>query len=204
MANGSQPASGCRWDVARIEGFECGDGLRVVPVGLAGGEPGGVVIETRFVGFGPLRFFGEEIGEGRAAAFFLCWEWDLVGSGELDEQTRSDHVAGNGFVDEGLGDAVRFLANKRVDGVAQEKAATAGRSAAFGSRGFPTPTTKLRRWGARFSAARLGRLNALATKFRRWGPRLTWFHRAFGFGLVEVRGFALHLVCPECECLLRE
>lgn len=103
--------------------------------------------------FVPLGLGGEELGPGGSGALlFLLLGRGILRAGELDEETRAGHVAGEGFVDEGAGDAVGFEADQGVDGAAETGSAAAGGEAAKrGCGGF----------AARPLAARLGRMDGL-------------------------------------------
>ena len=115
----------------------------------------------------PLGIRLEDVYQTLAAAIFLEGDGRLVGAGELNEEARARHVAGNGFDDEGLRDAVGILADQGVDGAAQAHGGAAGRGLVlFGG-------------CRRFAAA--------------W---LTWCFCGLRFRVVQVRGFFGHRFLP--------
>ena len=98
----------------------------------------------------------------------------MLGAGELDEEARAGHVAGDGFVDESLRDAIGVLADQGVDGAAQAHGGAAGRGLApfFGC-------------GQRFAATRYFSLTRMNFSAGLCAP---------GFRVFQLRGFLSHLL----------
>jgi hypothetical protein len=141
----------------------------------------------------------------------------VPGAGQLDEETRAAHVAGDGLVDEGVGDAVGLVVEDDVDGVAQARGAQAGRdlAAAAGrscfvrsgfAAGFSTPVAWTCRRGPRFATpaawtCRRGpRFATPAAWTLRRGPRIAgcsgFVTRVFGFAAHASLAFASFPECP--------
>ena len=132
--------------IRRQDGRSSSAGQGEIVVGFAGRELAGVAAHAGV----PLRSGLELIQQGFVAALFLWFGERLVGAGELDEDTRAGHVAGDGLVDEGLRDEIGVPAHKGIDGAAQALGGAAGRGlVVFGcgrrfAAGFPWILSPLR------------------------------------------------------------